>query len=286
VTVGTALANGTQRLRAVSRSPRIDAVRLLEVVLGHDVAWLFAHGEAQLEPRDSACFEELLERRAVGEPLAYIAGSVGFYGREFAVSPAVLVPRPESEHLVALALEGWRSARTSEPIRICDVGTGSGNLAVTLALELPHSRVVAIDVSPGALAVAAHNAKALGAMSRIRFVLGDMFASLAPDERFDCIVANLPYVATGDLAPAPDPTAFEPRLALDGGGDGLEPYQRLLAQAPDRLTEAGRLFMEAGPDTAQALAGLAQAAFGAVASVMVVADYAARERVVRVCRRR
>ncbi|MDQ2857281.1 MAG: peptide chain release factor N(5)-glutamine methyltransferase [Candidatus Eremiobacteraeota bacterium] len=285
MTVGDALARGTERLQTVSTSPRIDAVRLLDVVSGRNVAWLFAHADAQLEPHDAARFEALLERRAVGEPLAYIVGDAGFYGRTFSVSPAVLVPRPESEHIVELALEGLRSRRTSEPVRICDVGTGSGSLAVTLALELPDAHVVAIDVSPDALAVAAQNASALGAESRIRFVLGDLFESLEPDERFDCIVANLPYVATAELARAPAPTSFEPRLALDGGRDGLEAYRRLLAGVPDRLIECGRLLMEAGPDTAQALAVLTQAAFGPASDVNVAADYAARERIVSVRRR-
>jgi len=249
-------------------------------VLERNSAWLAAHGDTPLGDEEARRFEAAVERRTHGEPVAYIVGAAGFFGRTFAVTPAVLVPRPETEHVVELALAALR-AQTSraEPLSLCDVGTGSGALAVTLACELPGARVVAIDVSPEALAVAERNARVHGVAHRIRFVCSDLFDAAPPEAPFACIVANLPYVRSGDLAPAPDPTSFEPRLALDGGSDGLATYRRFLAVAPTFLATDGTLFMEAGPDTVPALAALAAEAFGAAARTYC--DYSGRERIVR-----
>jgi release factor glutamine methyltransferase len=202
------------------------------------------------------------------------------------VTPDVLVPRPESEHLVELALAFVRR-RPPAPhaLRLADVGTGSGILAIALALELPAARLTAVDASAAALAVAQRNARAHGVEERIDFVLGDVLLNLDAALRFDCVTANLPYVRSADLAPAPDPTSFEPRLALDGGPDGLAVYRRLLARAPGHLAGGGAMFLEAGPDTARELATLADAAFEGRARASVHRDYAARERVVEVALR-
>jgi release factor glutamine methyltransferase len=281
VTVAEALASANARLREVSPSARLDATRLLADMMGRDAAWLHAHGDHELPTEEAERFEAAIARRARGEPVAYITGRAGFYGRGFAVTPAVLVPRPESELLVELALAALRarSREVPEP-RILDVGTGSGALAIVLALEMPAARVSAVDVSSAALEIAARNARAHGVFGRIALFRSDLDAELPPGGRFDAIVANLPYVPRGALAPSPDPTSFEPRLALDGGPDGLAVYRRLLARTPDRLAAGGTLVMEAAPPTAAPLAALARAAFAEAAEVRIVPDLAGLERAI------
>jgi release factor glutamine methyltransferase len=199
------------------------------------------------------------------------------------VTPDVLVPRPETEGLVDLALAFLRAGAEASP-RIADVGTGSGVLAVTLACELAAASFTATDISPAALDVARHNAALANVAGRIDFVLCDILPFGLPGAPFDCIVANLPYVRTADLAPAPDPTSFEPRQALDGGPDGLVAYRRLLETAPSSLARPGLLLMEAGPDTAEPLAKLVTLAFSAEATVKIDRDYAGHERIVAVRR--
>jgi release factor glutamine methyltransferase len=280
MTVGAALAFGSERLRS-SDSPRLDAQLLLGALLRRNTAWLFAHADEPLPEAIRGSYSQALERRALGEPVAYILGEAGFYGRRFAVTPDVLVPRPESELLVNCALSELRTLPIHAP-QLCDVGTGSGILATTLAAEIPGARVTAIDVSEAALAVAAGNARTHRVEGRIDFVLGDLFEALPARLRFDGIVANLPYVRASELASAPDPTSFEPRLALDGGSDGLAVYRRLLAKAGDALAPHGWLLMEAGPDTVPALAALARRSFRRSASVWIERDYARLERVVAV----
>jgi len=277
VTVGAALRAGTGRLRAASESARADASRILAGLLDRDGAWLLAHDGEPLAAETRQRFERALERRATGEPVAYITGSAGFYGRRFAVTPAVLVPRPETELAVDLALEHLRAV--ARPV-VCDVGTGSGVLAITLACELPESRSIAIDVSVAALEVARANAVACGVAGRVEFRAGDLLEPAADRAPFDCLVANLPYVPSGELAAAPDPTSFEPRLALDGGPDGLALYRRLLGRAPGLLRTGAAVVLEAGPGTARALAALAEEAFGPAARVVVHRDYGGRERTV------
>jgi release factor glutamine methyltransferase len=279
VTVAEALSAAGERLRERSPSARLDAVRMLEAVVGREPAWLFAHGDDELDARQSAVFAAATERRAGGEPVAYITGRAGFFGRTFGVTPDVLVPRPESELLVELVLAALRARERAAP-SILDVGTGSGALAVTLALELPRARVVAADVSPAALEVAEGNARALGVAARVQFVSSDLTANVPRSTRFDAIVANLPYVPTSELALAPDPTAFEPRLALDGGADGLALYRRLLSEAPGLLASPATLVLEAAPPTANGLAALCADAFGPGAGVRVLADLAGLERAI------
>ncbi len=283
MTAGDAFARAVRDLRDVSPSARLDAGRLLEFVLGRDAAWLLAHGDAALSEREAARYADAVARRARGVPVAYIIGSVGFYGRSFAVTPDVLVPRPESELLIDLVLEHLRRGnRAAAAPRVLDVGTGSGALAITLALELPEATVSAVDISLPSLAVARANAATLGVAERVAFFAGDLSDAVPPGTRYDAIVANLPYVPTPALAPAPDPTAFEPRLALDGGPDGLDVYRRFLAHAPGRLAARGLLLMEAAPGTTRPLERLASSAFPAAAAVGVRADLSGRERVVSV----
>jgi release factor glutamine methyltransferase len=220
----------------------------------------------------------LLGERARGTPVAYLTGEAWFYGRRFAITRDVLVPRPESEHLIAAALEFLRG-RGAGPLRACDVGTGSGILALTLASEVPALSVLALDLSPAALELAARNAHVLGVSGRVAFACGDLLEPAAGDAPFDCLVANLPYVPSADVPGLPDPLAFEPRSALDGGPDGLALYRRLLQRAPAALAPDGALFCEAAPPTAGALASLVAEAFPH-ATVAVRCDYAGLERIV------
>ena len=174
-----------------------------------------------------------------------------------------------------------RSGSNAAP-HLYDAGTGSGILAVTLAAEVARALVLAVDVSTAALAVAERNARAHGVAARVRFLACDLRAPLPAAAPFDGIVANLPYVREHALLAAPDPTSFEPRLALDGGPDGLGLYRPFVAHARQALAHAGWLFMEAGPDTVPALAALARDAFGERADVTTVRDYAGLERIVTV----
>jgi release factor glutamine methyltransferase len=284
VTVGEALRAARERLRADGEAGSSDALRLLEDSAERTAAWILAHRDDELEPAACARYAGAVERRALGEPVAYICGSAGFYGRTFAVTPEVLVPRPESEHVVEAALAALR-ARAAAVLapRVCDVGTGSGVLAVTLACEWPAAHVTALDVSAAALAVAQRNAVYHGVAGRVRFLQSDAFARVAPEERFECIVANLPYVKTAELQSRPAPTGFEPVLALDGGPDGLCVYRRFLGGAAGRLTFPGAMFLEAAPGTAAALANLVRAALPE-SRASIVLDYGGRERVVAVHR--
>ncbi|MDR2787499.1 MAG: peptide chain release factor N(5)-glutamine methyltransferase [Candidatus Accumulibacter sp.] len=233
--------------QAAGRIERLDARLLLEHVCGCKQADLIAHPERALSEAQADRFEELLARRAAGEPFAYLVGSAWFCGLEFAVDPAVLIPRPETELLVDLAA---RRAATLDGPRILDLGTGSGIVAVTLARRFPQARVTAVDASAAALEVARANAARHGVA--VRFLEGDWYAPLA-DERFDLIVSNPPYVADGDPHLSSNGLPFEPRDALsDGitGGDGLACIRRIVAAAPRHLKPGRCLLMEHGYDQA------------------------------------
>ena len=231
--------------------PPAEARLLLCHVLDRNTAWLEAHRDEALAAAESERFLALVARRTAGEPVAYLVGSREFYGRDFAVSPAVLIPRPETELLVDLV------KAVAPPSRILDLGTGSGCLAITLALELPQVEVTAVDRSPEALAVARGNAERLGA--RARFVESDWFAAVA-GERFDVIVSNPPYIADGDPHLSEGDLRFEPALALSCGVDGLDAVRRIVAVASAHLNAGGRLLFEHGYDQAEAVAGLLSAA--------------------------
>ncbi|MDR0380137.1 MAG: peptide chain release factor N(5)-glutamine methyltransferase [Candidatus Accumulibacter sp.] len=236
--------------QAAGRIGRRDARLLLEHVCGCTQADLIAHPERALSVAQAARFEELTARRAAGEPFAYLVGSAWFYGLEFAVDPAVLIPRPETELLVDLAARHVARLELSRPPRIVDLGTGSGVVAVMLARCCPRAEVTAVDVSAAALMVARGNAARHGVP--VRFLEGDWYAPLA-GERFDLIVANPPYVADGDPHLERDGLPFEPRHALsDGiaGGDGLACIRRIVASAACHLTSGGALLMEHGYDQA------------------------------------
>ena len=271
--IASALAQAAETLRHASDSARLDAEVLLCHVLGVERAALFAHAEDRISPQQASAYRALVARRAAGEPVPYLTGVREFYGLRFHVTPAVLIPRPETEHLVDAAL-AW--ARGRLPLEVVDVGTGSGAIAVALAHCLPEARVTAIDKSQAALAVARRNAEAHGVARRVRFVQGDLLAPLC--DPVDLIAANLPYIDSPQFALM---ASYEPRLALDGGPDGLRLVARLLEQAPARLKQESLLLIEIGYDQGDAASALARAALPG-AAVSVLRDYAGHPRVLRV----
>ena len=226
---------------------RLEAEILLSSVLDQPRAWLYAHGTDPVDPSDQQAFEQLITRRSAGEPVAYILGYREFYGRTFATSPAVLIPRPETELLVDLALQHLKMPSP----KIVDVGTGSGCIALTLAAERPAWNITAVDQSPEALEVCSSNASALG-LDRIRIIQSDLLASLQ-SERFDCIVSNPPYVAQDDPHLCRGDLRFEPRLALSAGETGLDLIRRLIKQARMQLVQDGLLIIEHGYDQGKAI---------------------------------
>ncbi len=235
--------------------PLREARLLLRHVLGVPHAALEAHPEGKVSLGDTAAFQSLVARRAEGCPIAYLTGRREFYGMDFHVTPAVLIPREETELLVEIAVE--KPAQ-----RILDLGTGSGCLAIAVARELPQAQVTAVDASAEALDVARGNAARHGAA--VRFLQGDWFAPLE-GERFELILANPPYVAENDPHLAQGDVRFEPRRALAAGPDGLADIRRIVAAAAVHLLAGGRLFFEHGYDQAQAVAALlAQAGFVAI----------------------
>lgn len=246
--------------------PPGEARLLLAHVVQHPAAWLLAHNEQTLPAAALDTFQMLVRQRAAGEPVAYLLGQREFYGREFSVSPAVLIPRPETELLVEIALEKIGAGTTAD---ILDLGTGSGCIALTLALERPQARATAVDASPAALAVAQENAQRLGA--GVRFLLSDWFAALK-SERFDLIVGNPPYIAAKDPHLGQGDLRHEPSTALASGEDGLEALSKIIAAAPAHLVPGGSLWLEHGYDQATAIrALLAAAGFTAIEQHMDLA---------------
>lgn len=256
-TVAMALAAARTKL------PANEARLLLGHVTARPAAWLMAHDDEVLDEDAMLRFASLVARRKGGEPVAYLLGYREFYGREFAVSPAVLIPRPETEMLVDMALatkvgadDTAGSVATSAP-RILDLGTGSGCIAITLALEIPSAQVCAVDASEAALLVAGKNAERLGAS--VRLLQSDWFGSLS-GESFDLIVANPPYIAERDPHLGVEDLRYEPRPALASGADGLDAIRRIVADAPAHLLAGGQLWLEHGYDQAVAVRELLAAA--------------------------
>ncbi len=255
---------------------RLEARMLLAHAVGRAQEWVVAHGPDEADDRTENSFLALAARRSGGEPMAYLVGSREFYSRTFAVGPAVLIPRPETELLVATGLELLRD-RTAP--RLLDLGTGSGVLAVTLALERPDACVIATDASEDALAVARANAAALGAAG-IRFRQGDWWQALAPqDDGFDLVVANPPYVADADPHLTEGDLRFEPRQALAAGAVGDEDIRRIVAGAPGRLASGGWLAVEHGLEQGGVCRQLMESR--GLADVQTARDLEDRERVTR-----
>ena len=233
---------------------RREAGSLLSFVIGKDRTFLISHAEDVLNDDQVDQYRGVVERRAAGEPLQYITGVQDFFGREFRVTPDVLIPRPETELLVEAVLELDRAASL-----ICDVGTGSGCIAITLLCELNNARAIGLDKSPAALEVAKFNADKLSVADRAEFVVSDCFDSLEPRE-FDLIVSNPPYVSAGVLAGLQrEVRDHEPLVALSPGPDGLSIIRRLIQEAPAFLKQHGHLIMEIGFDQGEAVQQLIDA---------------------------
>ena len=233
-----------------SQLPRAEARRLLAYLTGQPLTWFMAHGDDPADPDIATRFQALAKRRRAGEPLAYLLGQQEFYGRPFAVSPAVLIPRADTETLVETALEQLarlRRQRCAVPLSLLELGTGSGIIAITLALEAPDTDVHAVERSPEALAMAQQNAKALGA-HRIHWHAGSWWQALTNPRRFDLIVSNPPYIAAGDHHLQQGDLRFEPPQALAAGPDGLDDLRIIISGAPAHLNPGGWLLLEHGYD--------------------------------------
>lgn len=251
---------------------RAEAERLLAYILGVGLTWLYVHRDDPVSPGHAQAFEELVRRRIAGEPVAYLLGQRGFWHFDLRVTPATLIPRPETERLVELALE--RLPAGAE-VRVADLGTGTGAIALAIAHERARARVVATDASAKALEVARANARALG-LERVEFREGDWLAPLA-GERFDLIASNPPYIADGDAHLQQGDLRFEPRTALASGADGLDDLRRIVADAPAHLTPGGWLLVEHGWDQGSAVRELF--AYAGFEAVVTERDWEQRDRV-------
>jgi release factor glutamine methyltransferase len=259
-TVGRLLTWTTDYLkRHGSDSPRLEAEVLLAHALGCPRIGLYTTFDEEPQESVRATFRELVRRRSEGEPVAYLVGHREFYSLTFHVGPAVLVPRPETEHLVG-ALMDVAKAAGEQDFRIADVGTGSGIIAICAAKYLPKARVVAIDSSPDALAVARENAGQHGMAERIEFVEGDLLGPLPAEPRFHVVASNPPYVSEAEWETlTTDVKKYEPRGALVAGPTGTEVIERLIPQAAERLLPGGHLLIEISPMIHDAVGKLIQA---------------------------
>ena len=239
---------------AAIESPAVDARILLADAAGLSTAALIARGSEPVPTLVSETFALHLKRRLKGEPVARILGTKEFWGLPFEVGPETLVPRPETEVLVEAVLSAL-AGRRDDRLRLCDLGAGSGAIIIALLRELPGVHGVAVDISEGALDIAGRNAEALGVAGRLSFCHGD-FAK-QPDGRFDVVVSNPPYVASGAIAGLDrDVRDYDPRVALDGGADGLDAYRAILARIPGMLNGGGLLALEVGCGQDEAVAAL------------------------------
>jgi release factor glutamine methyltransferase len=279
--ISDSLLRGAQRLRSRTASARLEAEVLLGLVLGRKRSYLYAHREETLTDDQLDEYQSLLERRLRGEPLPYLTRRIEFCGLEFTVDPHVLIPRPETETLVDLALQlGRKRALGGRERLILDVGTGSGCIAVALAVNDSHARIYATDLSAGALKVARANAHRHRVQHRIRFIQGDLATPVR--EHFDLIVANPPYIASNEWATLPiEVREHEPRIALDGGVQGVDIVQRLLGEVSGVLRPDGAVLIEFGARQGPAVTQMARTAFpGAVISVH--SDLSGNDRVLSV----
>jgi release factor glutamine methyltransferase len=264
-------------------SAPLAAELLLMHVLQGDRAWLYAHPEFELSPEAAAAYAELIERRSQGVPTQYLTGRQEFWGLEFEVGPGVLIPRPETEHVIEVALERL-SARRADPLRIADVGTGSGCIAIALARELPGAEIVATDISAAALGYAHRNAAHHGVSKRIQFLEADLLeaameASGRAESHFDMIISNPPYIGRNDAGSLPrEVREHEPAEALFAGDDGLRIYPALIDEAARKLSPNGILVLELGYNGAQYVGSLLSASQWT--DLRVTRDLAGIERVV------
>jgi release factor glutamine methyltransferase len=238
-------------------SPRMNAEVLLMFTIGCDRAYVYAHPERELTEDEQSRYDEALRERARGVPSQYITGHQEFWGLDLVVTPAVLIPRPETEHAVETVLELVRermSEGNAQSVRILDVGTGSGCIALALANERPYAEVSAVDISSGALEVARANAARLQLAHRVHFLESDLLAALPEDQRFDIVVSNPPYVGEGEADKVQrEVKKFEPKVAVFAGEEGLDTIERLIPQARAHLNTGGWLVMEIGYTQSEAV---------------------------------
>jgi release factor glutamine methyltransferase len=279
-TIRRALVDGTQRFQTAGiDSARLDAEVLMGHALGFEKSQLYLSLDEQLDDRVKYQFDIFWKRRLRREPVAYITGCQEFWSLDFRVTSDVLIPRPETERLVEIALNCAGAFDRGLPLRILDVGTGSGAIAVSLAKELPRAQVWATDVSLPALEIARHNAACHRVAERIQFAGSDLFDSVR-ESGFHLIVSNPPYVRRGEFANlTPEVSRWEPRSALDGGADGLDYYRGIIREANRHLLPGGALIMEIGADLGRPVAQLLSDA-GNYTAAKTYQDYACRDRVV------
>jgi release factor glutamine methyltransferase len=274
--LGAWIKSARQRLADRSDTPGLEAEILLSHILGQSRSWVAAHPEASLDIETVNQLEWLLERLVSGEPLPYLLGHWEFFGHDFCVSPAVLIPRPETELLVEAAL-GWLNAHPYQQ-RVVDVGTGSGCIAISLATVLTDLNLIATDLSFKALQVAQMNVNRLQINPRLQLIQADLLRSLQGP--FNLIVANLPYIPEKKLAGL-KVTEYEPRLALDGGQDGLRLITNLLQQSPARLAKPGCILLEIEFEQGQNASVIASQIYPQ-ASVSVLPDLAGLPRILKI----
>lgn len=277
--VGRALVAATQRLEEVDISTAsLDAQVILGHVLKKDRAWLFAHYDYKLNPAQAETYADLVARRAANEPVAYLIGRREFYGLELTVDRRVLIPRPETELLVDAVLDHIDS-RPDKAVRMVDVGTGSGAIALAVAANAPAAKIYAVDLSAAALDVARSNVAALDTRRQITLLQGDLLQTLP--ERVEIVAANLPYINSRDFPNLmADVRDYEPRLALEAGPEGLDAIARLLDQVPDHVTPGGVLFLEVGHDQGETVRRLASERLPHTRHIGVHQDYHGYDRLV------
>ncbi|HQE93248.1 MAG TPA: peptide chain release factor N(5)-glutamine methyltransferase [Anaerolineae bacterium] len=274
--LAAALRWASALLASQTDHPHMEAELLLAHLLNQPRTYLYAHPEVQLAAEQAATYAEWVQRRAAGEPLPYIIGQIEFFGLLFAVTPDVLIPRPETETLVGTALR-WIGARPHATA--VDGGTGSGCIAVALAVHAPSLHLYATDISPAALRVARANAERHRVAGRITFLEGDWLTPLP--QPADLVVSNPPYIAADEWDTLPFSVRQEPQLALLAGADGLHAIRRLLRQAPTRLAPGGLMLVEIGERQGAAALALARTTFPQ-AAVAILPDLAGKERVLQI----
>ena len=285
-TIGRLLQWTTDYLKkSGSPSARLDAEILLAESRGCQRIQLYTAFDEDPGEAIRTKFRDLVKRRASGEPVAYLVGRREFYSLMFQTTPAVLIPRPETEFVVLGVLDAVKQLNiTDRPVQIADVGTGSGAIAVSVAKHEPNCRITAIDISPAAIAVAKSNTERHEVINRIELLVSDLFAAVPPERRFDIVASNPPYVTTKEMESlSPDVRNFEPHSALLGGQTGMDVIERLIVECQERVTSGGWLIMEIGP----ALEGPSRERLGNDANwtdLTITKDLAGLPRVVKVRR--
>ncbi|RJX27752.1 MAG: peptide chain release factor N(5)-glutamine methyltransferase [Dethiobacter sp.] len=263
-------------------SARSEAEVILAFLLGRDKSYLYAHGEEKITRELKAAYKEMLQRRGQGNPLAYITGKKEFMGLTFSVNESVLIPRPETEHLVEAVLD-WSKRiflqlEKEVPLQILDLGTGCGNIAISLAYYLPSSLVTGVDLGKKALELALQNAQSIGVVERVKFLYGNYWEPLSPEEhKFHIVVSNPPYIPRAALPFLSPEVQKEPRLALDGGPDGLDAYRYIFGGIKRHLAKPGLLALEIGEHQAEPVMEMSRPDFGHKNEI--IKDYAGLERV-------